>query len=172
MIEGSGSGFTPLTRGFGSGSRSPKNIWIRRIRIRNTEKYPHKFDKHPSSWPGRMSSCRGGWAHHTPRQGRSYRTTSLPAGETSPVWCTLARGHITCFTCTPNYQFCGSGYIRQRYGSGSGSGSGSGFFYHQAKRVSKKNLDFYCFVSVTSFWLFIFENDLQVPSKSKKQKTF
>jgi hypothetical protein len=37
MIEGSGS--IPLT--YGSGSRRPKNIWIRwiRIRIRNTEHY-------------------------------------------------------------------------------------------------------------------------------------
>jgi hypothetical protein len=36
MIEGSGSGdgSVPLTSG--SGSRRPKNIWIRRIRIRNT----------------------------------------------------------------------------------------------------------------------------------------
>ncbi len=50
----------------------------------------------------------------------------------------------------------------QRYGSGSGS------FYHQAK--SKKNLDSYCFV--TSFCLFVFENDVHVPSKSNKQKKF
>jgi hypothetical protein len=36
MIEGSGSGSTPLTSGSGSGR--PKNMWIRwiRIRIRNT----------------------------------------------------------------------------------------------------------------------------------------
>ncbi len=34
----------------------------------------------------------------------------------------------------------------------------------------KKNLDSYCFV--TSFWLFIFENDVHVPSKSNKQKYF
>ncbi len=33
----------------------------------------------------------------------------------------------------------------------------------------KKNLDSFCFV--TSFWLFIFENDGHVPSKSNKQKT-
>ncbi len=50
-----------------------------------------------------------------------------------------------------------SGSISQRYGFGSGSGS----FYHQAK--SKKNLD---------SWLFIFENDVHVPSKSNKQKNF
>jgi hypothetical protein len=39
MIEGSGSGSIPLTNA--SGSRRPKNIWIRwiRIRIRNTEHY-------------------------------------------------------------------------------------------------------------------------------------
>jgi len=36
MIEGSGSGFIPLTDGSGSGSKRPKNMWIRWIRIRNT----------------------------------------------------------------------------------------------------------------------------------------
>ncbi len=41
MIEGSGSGAgsgsesIPLTNGSGYGSRRPKNMWIRRIRIRN-----------------------------------------------------------------------------------------------------------------------------------------
>ncbi len=35
-------------------------------------------------------------------------------------------------------------------------------------KKSKKNLDSYCFV--TSFWLFIFENDVHVLSKSNKQK--
>ncbi len=34
MIEGSGS--VPLIKGSGAGSRRTKNIWIRRIRIRNT----------------------------------------------------------------------------------------------------------------------------------------
>jgi hypothetical protein len=48
----------------------------------------------------------------------------------------------------------GFGTISQRDGSGSGS------FYHQAIKV--KNLDSYCFV--TSFLLFIFENDVHVPS--------
>jgi hypothetical protein len=37
-----------------------------------------------------------------------------------------------------------------------------------ASKNSKKNLDTYCFV--TSFGLFIFENDVNVPSKSNKQK--
>ncbi len=46
----------------------------------------------------------------------------------------------------------GSGSISQSHGSGSGS------FYHQAKK-SKKNLDSYCFV--TSFWRFIFENNVR-----------
>jgi hypothetical protein len=32
MIEGSGSGSIPLTSGPGSGSRRPKNMWIRWIR--------------------------------------------------------------------------------------------------------------------------------------------
>ncbi len=58
----------------------------------------------------------------------------------------------------------GSRSISQRYRSGSGSGSGS------PSKKSKKNLDSYCFV--TSFWLFIFENDVHVPSKSHKQKYF
>ncbi len=60
-----------------------------------------------------------------------------------------------------------SGSISQRHGSGSSSGSGS--FYHQAIIVKKK-LDSYCFV--TSFWLFIFENDVDLPSKINKQKNF
>ncbi len=38
------------------------------------------------------------------------------------------------------------------------------------KQKSKKNLDSFCFV--TSFRLFIFENDVHVPSKSNKQKNF
>jgi hypothetical protein len=36
MIEGSGSGSIPLTRGSGSGFWRPENMWIRWIRIRNT----------------------------------------------------------------------------------------------------------------------------------------
>jgi hypothetical protein len=39
-----------------------------------------------------------------------------------------------------------------------------------SSKNSKKNLDSYCFV--TSFGLFIFENDVNVSSKSNKQKTF
>ncbi len=35
---------------------------------------------------------------------------------------------------------------------------------------SKENLDFYCFV--TSFLLLSLKTDVNVPSKSKKQKTF
>jgi hypothetical protein len=39
---------------------------------------------------------------------------------------------------------------------------------------SKKTLDSYCFVPVTSFRLFILKNDANVPSKNKKniRKTF
>ncbi len=44
---------------------------------------------------------------------------------------------------------------------------GSGSFHHQAKK-SKKNLDFYCFV--TSLWLFIFKDWWNIFPKSKKQK--
>jgi hypothetical protein len=37
MIERSGAGSVPLTKGSGSGSKRPKNIHILRIRIRNTD---------------------------------------------------------------------------------------------------------------------------------------
>jgi hypothetical protein len=37
-----------------------------------------------------------------------------------------------------------------------------------SSKIERKNLDFFCFV--TSFGLFIFENDVNVPSKSNKQK--
>ncbi len=83
----------------------------------------------------------------------------------------------------PGYQCCGSGSESGSTGStcfrphGSGSishryrsGSGSEFFYHQAKIVRKTLIPTACFV--TSFWLFIFENDVNVPSKSNKQKNF
>jgi hypothetical protein len=53
----------------------------------------------------------------------------------------------------------GSGSISQRYGSGS---------FYQSKN-SKKNLDFYCFV--TSFWLLSLENDVDVLSKSNTRYT-
>jgi hypothetical protein len=42
-----------------------------------------------------------------------------------------------------------------------------------SSKNSKKTLDSYCFV--ISFWLFVFEkwkNDVNVPSKSNKQKNF
>ncbi len=39
-----------------------------------------------------------------------------------------------------------------------------------SSKNSKKNLDSYCFV--TSFWLFIWTNDVHVPSNSSKQKNF
>ncbi len=59
----------------------------------------------------------------------------------------------------------GSGSISQRYGSGSGIR-----ILLALSKNSKKNLDFYCFV--TYFWLFIFENDVNVPSKSNMRKSF
>ncbi len=57
----------------------------------------------------------------------------------------------------------GSGSISQRYGSGSKSGS----FYHQAKIIRKTLIP----TALTSFWLFIFQNDVNAPSKRNKQKT-
>jgi hypothetical protein len=58
----------------------------------------------------------------------------------------------------------GSGFISQRFGSGSGSGS----FYHQAKIVRKSLVP-------TALWLLFdflsLKTDVNVPSKSKKQKT-
>ncbi len=49
-----------------------------------------------------------------------------------------------------------------------GSGFGSGSF--SPSKNWKRNLDSYCFV--TSFLLFMFDNDVNVPSKSNKQKNF
>jgi hypothetical protein len=57
----------------------------------------------------------------------------------------------------------GSGSTSQRYGSGSGS------FYHHAKN-SKENLDSYYFVTLFDF--LSSKNDVNVPSKSNKQKKF
>jgi hypothetical protein len=42
--------------------------------------------------------------------------------------------------------------------------------YNQRKYSSKKNLDFYCFV--TSLRLLSLKIDVNVPLKSKKQKTY
>ncbi len=74
MIEGSGS--IPLTNGSGSGSRRPKNMWIRWIRIRNTR--------------GRVFCCSwkctrwwrswGGWATPCDRRTCSRHTSALPRG--------------------------------------------------------------------------------------------
>ncbi len=61
----------------------------------------------------------------------------------------------------------GSGSTSQRNGSGSGSCSGSWSFYHHAKIV-RKNLDSYYFV--TSFDFLSMKNDVNVASKSNKQK--
>ncbi len=61
----------------------------------------------------------------------------------------------------------GSGTTSRRYGSWSGSGSGS--FYHQAKIVRKTRI-------LTVLWLLLdflsLKNDVNVPSKSNKQKNF
>ncbi len=103
-------------------------------------------------------TCLSTWYNHLP-----LHMQYLPAS---------AHAIFTCL-CTyniylPQHQCCGSGSvsISQRYGSGSGSGTGSGSF---TKQKSKKNLES-CFQ--TYFWLFIFENDVHVPSKSNKQKNF
>jgi hypothetical protein len=54
----------------------------------------------------------------------------------------------------------GSGSICQRYGSGSGS--------FTSWKISKKNLDSYNFVTLFDF--LSLKNDVNVPSKSNKQK--
>jgi hypothetical protein len=66
MIEGSGSGygsgFVPLTNG--SGSVRPKNIRIRRIRIRHTDKKENKIfliNKKIQMGSGAKSSIRKGF---------------------------------------------------------------------------------------------------------------
>jgi hypothetical protein len=61
--------------------------------------------------------------------------------------------------------FWPSGSTSQRYGSESGSGSGS--FYHHAK-IIRKNLESYYFV--TLFGFLSLKNNVNVPSKSNKQK--
>jgi hypothetical protein len=58
----------------------------------------------------------------------------------------------------------GSGSTSQIYGSGSGSGS----FYHHAKIVRKTLIPRYYFV--TFFDFLSLKNDVNVPSKSNKQK--
>ncbi len=55
----------------------------------------------------------------------------------------------------------GSGSISQRYGSGSGS------FYQQGKIIRKTLIPTALWLL---FWLFIFENEVNAPSKSNKQK--
>ncbi len=56
----------------------------------------------------------------------------------------------------------GSGSISTIYGSGSGSGS----FYHQAKIIKKPWILLFC----DSLWIFSLKTDVNVASKSKKQK--
>jgi hypothetical protein len=58
----------------------------------------------------------------------------------------------------------GSGSTSQRYGSGSGSGS----FYHHAKIVRKTLIPTFYFVTLFEF--LSLKNDVNVPSKSNKQK--
>jgi hypothetical protein len=57
--------------------------------------------------------------------------------------------------------------ISQRYRSGYGSSSGFGSFYQQAKIVRKTMIP-------TALWLYLdflsLKNDVNVPSKSNKQK--
>ena len=61
----------------------------------------------------------------------------------------------------PHVPGSGSGSTSQRYGSGS--------FYHHAKN-SKTNLDSYYFVTLFDF--LSLKNDVNVASKSNKQKKF
>ncbi len=67
---GSGSGSIPLTNGSGSGSRRPKNMWVRwiqiRIRIRNTalktstgKKSGKPLMKYMKTW--NTDKCNKGW---------------------------------------------------------------------------------------------------------------
>jgi hypothetical protein len=66
-------------------------------------------------------------------------------------------------------------YIKRQCSGSESRSAGSTFFRASRIRIllsasinSKKNIDFYHFV--ISFVLFIFENDVNVPSKSNKQK--
>ncbi len=75
--------------------------------------------------------------------------------------------HIHINTVTQCYGFGSVGpYVFGPPGSGSGSVCqryGSEYFYHQAKNLEKH------WFLLTSLWLFILENDLNVPSKSNTQ---
>jgi hypothetical protein len=66
----------------------------------------------------------------------------------------------------------GSRSTSQRYGSGSGScsGSGSGSFYHHAKIVRKTLIEVDSYYFVTLFDFLSLKNDVNVASKSNKQK--
>jgi hypothetical protein len=82
MIEGSRSGSVPLTNGLGpgSGSRRPENIWIRLIRIRNTELFLKVFLFLQVPFLCRRAS--GGW-----REGRDAAAGAElggPAGAVGP----------------------------------------------------------------------------------------
>jgi hypothetical protein len=68
----------------------------------------------------------------------------------------------------------GSGSISRRHGSRSGfisqkHGSGSGSFYHQSKVVGKTLIPAVLFLLLDFLSLI---NDVNVPSKSNKQKNF
>ncbi len=83
MIEGSRPGSIPLTHGSGSGSRRPKNMWIRiRIRIRNTAGN--------RDWPGLLDSwgwgCSSPWSRRGQRRGPAsfcYSSASASVPEQS-----------------------------------------------------------------------------------------
>jgi hypothetical protein len=98
---------------------------------------------------GGRSACPGRWANSmTPLSSGTLSNTLADPDPSDP------------YVFGPSWS--GSGSISQRYESWTGS------FYHQAN--SKLNLDSYCFV--TSFWLFILKNDVNVLSKRNKQKNF
>jgi hypothetical protein len=69
MIEGSGSGFGSIPPTNGSGSRRPKNMWIRRIRIQIRIRIPQHWSKTlvdpgSGSTSQRYGSGSGSFYHH------------------------------------------------------------------------------------------------------------
>jgi hypothetical protein len=84
------------------------------------------------------------------------------------------KGHINA---AKLFHYSDRGYPSIKQRCGSGSESGYTYFWASWIRIllslsqnSKKNLDFYCFV--TSFDFLPLNNDVKVPSKSNVQKNF
>ncbi len=129
----------------------PPSFWAMR-NPRNLRTNPNTNIPTVSSSTGRVSASL--W--RTTFGNFSYKLCLSPTAGIGQSFCHIFLTFLDPYVFGPPGSTSGS--ISQRYGSWS--------FYHQAKIVRKKNIDWfdsYCFV--TSLWLFILKN---VPSKSNK----